>query len=1369
MIRVLPSLAVACFLFFANYLLAQNAPPVITCPGNILINLDPGACESVVNFNVTATDDNITPAINQLGPPWLSSGDNFPIGVTTLTFQAVDDILQTDVCSFDISVVEYVPGSTGLACDPELHVSIPGTCEMFLQPAQVLEGDYGCYSDFSVDVENTGSNYIGPYYVGETIGYTVTNNDTGMDCWGEVTVEDYSGPLISGCNDTTLLCLSDTRPVSEGGEVIDPTFQDCYPFTFSYVDMALQGTCADNYSAIIMRTWSATDELGNTSECMQTITVERISLNTITPECPVDTLVECVVGETPDFTPEVMGYPIAIVGGDTFEITAGSIASCNVTSTFTDETIDACGVGYKIIRHWSVYDWCLPLMPGTNPWTCTQLITYMDTTPPVVSGPADMTASANLPGCRARPTIPASTIADCSATTVYISTPVGPITTNGGQVPSPGLALGTHTISVKVTDECGNSTTETFEIEVLDQTGPSPVCDAHTVVSLDDTGYAFANATSFDDGSTDNCCLDGFQVRRMTDNCGNPDNLTFRDYIEFCCEDVGQTIPVELRVYDCHGNFNSCQIEAVVQDITGPSITCPPDVNLFCGDDYNNPAVVGEVVTDPMAQGPNDGLALDNCGAALTVTSSDAGAITCGSGTVFRTWAATDAGMQSGFCVQTISVVNNNPFTGTNIQFPADITVFGCDAVTNPDSTGMPTIPPPNSCYDLAVGMGPDIILDPGSVCQKILRTWYVYDWCQYDPDVPGSPGLWSDTQVISVMDQGAPTFPTCENRTFCNFHADCNDLTPDLSVSATDLCTDDAEIFYTWSVDLYNDGLPDPAGYVTTGAGQNTTNPYPTGTHEITYTAYDGCGNVGVCTFLFNIEDCKAPTVVCNNVNIEIMQTGMVPVNIGLVEEGSSHDNCTDRANLLFSFTPNTADMDTIFTCAEIGQNVVQVWATDEAGNQDFCEAIVTVQDNMNACGGGPLVAGLAGSIQTENAEGVEEVSIELNGNMSNSTLTNGTGGFQFTDLPIGFDYSLTPVLNDDPLNGVTTYDIYLLHRHTLGAQVLDSPYKLIAGDVNNNGTLTVGDVLDIRKLILHVVEEFPNNTSWRFVEGNYVFPDPQNPFSPAYPEVCNINNFDSATPAQDFIGVKIGDVNGSATTNLLGSTEDRSSAFEMRIQTADQRVEAGETVTVDFTSDLAGLIGYQFTLNFDPTKVEMKNVNPGTEATESNFGLTHLDEGAITVSWYQLAAPKTATEEALFSLTFEAKESGSLSDWLKVNSRLTPAIGFEEDGSERAIVLDFNATAGSLSANRFELFQNVPNPFNGSTTIGFQLPETGLATLTVFDVSGRMVKTVKGEFAEGYHEVKMEKEEFGQPGVFYYRLETAGHTATMKMTIFQ
>jgi len=1369
--RVLPILAVVFFFTFNHCLLSQNAP-ILYCPGNIVENLSPGECETVVNFSVyaSANGNPTQPLIYQIDGTGYTSGDVFPIGMTVLQFVAVDTgsvyPYPADTCTFAINVFEYVPATPAIVTDDNLYISIPSTCEMFLTPAMVLEGNYGCYDDFVVDVENTGSNYIGYYYVGKTIQYTITNTVTGMTGWGDATIEDKSGPYIQGCDSVTVNCLTDVRPVSEGGAIPEPTFSDCNSFTFAYVDMETIGTCQDSFTSIVMRIWTAVDDLGYVSSCNQIVTVDRFYLTDINPVCPVDTAIECQLGVDPDFSPEITGYPTAVIDSVTYDITDGQNAICNVTSSYTDMVINGCGASYKIIRTWTIMDWCLPLNFIDNPWTCTQLIEYTDTTPPTVSPLADMTASANLPGCRARPVIPAVTVSDCSGYSVFISTPVGPISGNGGQVPFPGLTLGNHPITVKVTDECGRATSIQFTITVEDLTQPTPVCDAHTIVALDNSGYAFAYATTFDDGSTDNCCLDGFEVARQTDNCNNPDNLTFRNYIEFCCSDVGQIVPVTLLVRDCNGNTNTCNVEVEVQDISGPTITCPPNVTLLCGDNYSDPNLVGQVVTDPTAQGPNDGLASDNCGANITVISSDEGQVACGSGVIQRTYAVTDPAGASNFCVQTITVVNNNPFTGSNIVFPPDVTVFSCSAVTDPSQTGVPTYPTPTGCYSLVSGQDPDIELVSNDACRKILRKWYVIDWCQYNPNDPQSAGIWTYTQTISVMDLEGPTFTACDNLTFCNFKDDCSDQAPDLTVSATDACTDDNLITYTWTVDLYDDGQIDPAAYVVSGSGQNTTNDYPIGTHRISYVAYDGCGNIGTCSFLFTIVDCKSPTPFCNaGIVAELMQTGMVPVNVMSLEEGSSVDNCTSRANLLFSFSPDVFDTDRIYDCTNLGQNVVQVWVTDESGNQDFCETTVTVQDNMNACGG-PLVA-MSGAISDESNQGIVNVNVELNGNMTGMAYTDNQGAFNFDNVPTGHDYTVTPQLNENPLNGVTTYDLYLLQRHILNIEALDSPYKLIAADANNSGTVTVSDVVAIRKVILHVDQNFANNHSWRFVDGNYTFPDPTNPFAETFPEVYNVNNL-SGTETPNFVAVKIGDLNHTAIVNANSGNDDRTVGEGLVLATEDKEVKAGEHFTINMTADLAGVLGYQFTLHFDADKLAVDNLLPGNGLTASNFGMTHIGEGYITASWFRVMETKTDASAPQFSIAFTTKKAGKLSELLSVGSQLTKAESYQSDGTAGPVLLSFGQANGNVVlAESFELYQNVPNPFGESTVIGFQLPESDNANLTIYDVSGRVVKVVSGLYAKGYHEIKIGEDVLPNKGIYYYRLETPTHTATKKMTL--
>ena len=1363
--RLLPSMVLALFGFAIAPAISQDTiPPVISCPGNMAFTLAPGACKMPVYFNVSATDNASTPWIVQIDGTGYTSGSDFPIGVHNLVFVASDSSFNTDTCAFSITINNFTPQTNGVACDDLLNISMPATCEMWLTPAMVLEGDYGCHDDFFVDVNKTGSNYIGYYYVGKTIGYKITNTATGNSCWGELKIEDKAGPLIEGCDSVSINCLEDPAPTVEGGVVPTPLFTDCLNYDTLWVDMVTQGQCNANVYSQIMRIWSATDSLGNSSTCNQIITIDRLPLDSLTVSCPPDTLIECVPGTDPDLSPAATGYPYVVIDSVTYYITDGANSLCNISASYSDQVVPVCGASYRIIRTWTILDWCQDINMTTNPIVCKQIITYSDKTAPQLTLPPDFIASANLPGCRARPDLPAATVEDCSSWSVIITTPVGPLGSNGGKVPAPGLPIGENLIIYKATDACGNSTADTLTITVVDDVKPNAVCDQHTVVALDGQGYGFAYAQTFDDGSTDNCCIQGFAVAKITDACNNPDNLVYDDYIDFCCMEVGQTIMVSLRVFDCHDNYNECLVSVVVQDQAGPSITCPPDLTVYCGQDYQNLALTGNVVTDPQLQGPNDGLATDNCGANLTITHSDEGVVDCGSGLVYRTFLVTDPAGLEQFCVQRITVENNNPFTGQNIIFPPDTTIYGCASSTVPANTGQPSLPPPSPCAMLTAAFSDQIFNSIPGACQKIYRTWSVIDMCQYDPNNPGAGGIWTHTQEILVIDNTPPVATSCEDRTFCNFKADCGPIAPDLSIIATDACTPDSLLYFTWNVDLGNDGSIDDQG-----AGLNTTSPYPMGTHRIDYNIIDACGNISSCSFSFSIADCKKPTVFCNSgLVVTIMQTGMIDVAASQLEQGSSYDNCTPRQDLLISFSPNPADSVRTFTCDDVGQQLVQVWVTDAANNQDYCETTLTIQDNMTACA--DTLVMLSGTVANENAQGVETVTVELNGDVSSMAYTNSFGVFQFPDVPAGYDFTVTPYHNNDPLNGVTTFDIVLLQRHILHVQLLDSPYKVIAADVNNNGDLTVSDVVDLRKLVLHSVPGFPNNTAWRFVDAQWTFADPLNPFEPAFPEVCNLNDLAANQLPVDFVAVKIGDLNNSAiTSSLQGDDSDERAAQVLPLRTPQQHFKAGQRIQVPISARLNDMLGYQFTLEFDAAALQLEDLQPGQMADLSNFGLNRVAEGVITTSWSQVYAFEQKEELVLFTLHFRANKDGKLSDVLSLSSRYTAAEGYNANGEVLKPVLELVEPNGTTTSQRFELYQNVPNPFTGETVIGFELPKATQVKLQVFDVAGQVVKELRGQFAAGYHEVILSTEDFMGRGVYFYRLETPEFTATKKMTMLE
>lgn len=87
--------------------------------------------------------------------------------------------------------------------------------------------------------------------------------------------------------------------------------------------------------------------------------------------------------------------------------------------------------------------------------------------------------------------------------------------------------------------------------------------------------------------------------------------------------------------------------------------------------------------------------------------------------------------------------------------------------------------------------------------------------------------------------------------------------------------------------------------------------------------------------------------------------------------------------------------------------------------------------------------------------------------------------------------------------------------------------------------------------------------------------------------------------------------------------------------------------------------------------------------------------------------------------------------------------------------------------------LRQNVPNPFNPQTTIAFEIPIRGAVTLQIFDMSGRLVKSLitAESHTPGRHEVVWSgRDESGRQvasGTYFHRLETGSNSETKRMVL--
>jgi Dockerin type I domain len=221
-------------------------------------------------------------------------------------------------------------------------------------------------------------------------------------------------------------------------------------------------------------------------------------------------------------------------------------------------------------------------------------------------------------------------------------------------------------------------------------------------------------------------------------------------------------------------------------------------------------------------------------------------------------------------------------------------------------------------------------------------------------------------------------------------------------------------------------------------------------------------------------------------------------------------------------------------FYCFDWRQNI-RVWAKNDAGNWRFGIATITVQDIDGVCRTiDPL---LSGTIGTEAGAPVKDVVVTAtaNGVIAGTTTTVIAGTFSITGVSTGINYQFRAAkpVSSDNRNGVTTLDIALISKHLLGTQLLDSPYKIIAADVNQDGEVDALDLLILRRFLLNITQTLPTGTSWRFIDRTFIFRDPTQPLDENFPEFINYSLF-YFSRGVNFIAVKLGDVNNSfdATT---------------------------------------------------------------------------------------------------------------------------------------------------------------------------------------------------------------------------------------------
>jgi len=418
---------------------------------------------------------------------------------------------------------------------------------------------------------------------------------------------------------------------------------------------------------------------------------------------------------------------------------------------------------------------------------------------------------------------------------------------------------------------------------------------------------------------------------------------------------------------------------------------------------------------------------------------------------------------------------------------------------------------------------------------------------------------------------------------------------------------------------------------------------------------------------------------------------------------------------------------------------------------------------DEINLFGNCPSsnMVDIIGTTKTMFGEALEDIKItnrSIHPEYPKIVRSDADGNFEFLDNPSNFAYSITAEKDDEAINGVTTLDLVLIQRHILGLAELDSPYKLLAADADFSNSITAIDLIEIRKVILGLKSEFGNNQNWSFADSKRVndILTADNPI--------DLINMSSVEEFVDLVGVKIGDVTNSARVNLNSEEIYKRSGEKLNLLIDSKSFEAGEKFEVEITSDnFIDLLGFQVAFSFDGLQLNNINGN-GINLNAGNYSFDDNDN--LRFSWNNSNETSFDESDVLMTLTFTALENGEISNTLKINEENLTAEVVDVNLGTKAIALQTRST--NLSGVGNKLYQNVPNPFVGSTDINFDLEQDNSVTLSIFSVSGKLLKKYTTEGKKGKNKFTLNINDLdAKSGILLYRLETKDFVDSKIMTV--
>ena len=893
----------------------MGVPPAITCPADITVNCEDD--RSSANTGVATATDNCDNDVTITESDSVASGSCPQEEVITRTWTGTDDCGNASSCDQIVTVID--DEAPAITCPDNITVNcVPGagagencfsdflTNVLTVSPETTGTATATDNCDTDVDISFSDSTEAGTCPQEKVITRTWTAVDdcnNSSECDQVITVVDDEAPSITCPSDITVECIADITQAGCLADLLDTASNtdpnvtgvatatdNCDPNpVISHSSDIAAGSCPQE--KVITRTWTATDDCGNASNCAQIVTVVDDTAPVMT--CPDDITVNC---EEDVILPTV---------------TATDNCDNDVTIVFEASTAaGTCPQEEVITRTWTAEDDC------GNSLSCGQIVSVVDDEAPEITCPNDITVECT-------PDAGSAACLDDLLTSAFNTDPavtsIATATDNCDNdidiVFSDSIEAGscpqekTVTRTWSATDDCGNQSSCAQTITVVDTTVPVVTCPIDVTIQCD----ASSNPSNTGEATA-------------SDNCDLEVDIAYSDAVSSgSCPEENTITRTWTGTDDC-GNIGSCDQVVTIVDTSAPEITCPDDITVQCTPDVESSTdsscttalVTALKNTSPAETG--SATATDNCDADPAISFSDSSVDgSCPQEEVItRTWTATDNCGNSSTCDQAITVVDDE---APAITCPDDVTIecvpdidtadclgdiLGISENTDPANAGNATAT--DNCDNApAVTFNDSIALGSCPQERTVTRTWTGTDDC-------GNAS--SCVQVVTVVDSTAPQI-TCPADVTVNCEDDRTSANTG-AATATDNCDNDVTIAESDSV----------------AAGSCPQEEVITRT----WTGTDDCGNASSCDQIVSVVDDENPAITCPadvTVNCEDDRTS---ANTGVA---TATDNCDNEIDIVES------DSVAAGTCPQ-EEVITRTWTgTDDCGNASSCNQAVTVVDN--------------------------------------------------------------------------------------------------------------------------------------------------------------------------------------------------------------------------------------------------------------------------------------------------------------------------------------------------------------------------------------------------------------------------------------